>query len=358
MSDTQANSRQRTIDYMVRLLEMNPVHQCEEIIQVRNGVLGATKAKPLSASAEPTKSPDQLQSDRRQLLQELEGLRAEFWTLPLEELHRRLGKLDGQGFADIESAVARLRAVAEHWPSFPALSNEEGFDGEFFSTLKEILIRSSRETAVLREQVLSMLQYSSKKRKSTKRMLQLIKKQMPQLYDLEANWFETAYRHNGRTTSPSQEPNRRVVLFAVVAGIGISIAITMVLGDARPNKTKTRQFSVPTVRYTQPIPQGPTDRFRNERPRPQLRNFGPPYPLPNESKDDSDKENPNREWDPFGNRRPSWAPPAQPRLNQNNEGNKPKPWLKITWFGDNSPPKVETNFGFFNSRAEDDRSPR
>ncbi|MCC7474275.1 MAG: hypothetical protein IT425_02670, partial [Pirellulales bacterium] len=172
MSDTQANSRQRAIDYMVRLLEMNPVHQCEEIIQARNEVLGKVRETQLSASAASTKSPEELQTDRRHLLQELEGLRAEFWTLPLEELHRRLGKLDGQGFADIESAVARLQAVAEHRPSFPALSNEEGFDGEFFSTLKEILIRSSRETAVLRERVLSMLQ-NRKKRKSTKRMLQL-----------------------------------------------------------------------------------------------------------------------------------------------------------------------------------------
>lgn len=174
---------------MARLLQMNPIHQGQEIILARSAALGFDKN---AAAAIPTPVA-KTRAERRKALDDLESLRRQFWNMPLDELQQRLGTFDCQGFVDLEAAVNRLRVVTEHRGELPALSQKPGFDGEFFSALKEILIRSSRDTAVLREQVLSTFRNRSR-RKSGQRMVKLVKAEAPAIYALEADWFDTLSR--------------------------------------------------------------------------------------------------------------------------------------------------------------------
>ncbi len=193
MSDGKAQARQRAIDYLVQLLQMNPVHEGAEIIAARNEALGLKK----QATARPAAPADAQKADRRKLLDQLEELRRQFWTMPLDALNQQLNRLDGQGFADLEAAVARLRVVAVHRANFPPLAQQVDFDGELFSSLKEILTRSPRDTAVLREQVLSTFRNRAH-RKRGRKMIKLLQRELPAIYGIEADWFDTLYRQKAQ----------------------------------------------------------------------------------------------------------------------------------------------------------------
>jgi len=193
VSDAKAQSRQRAIDHMARLLQMNPIHQGEEIIRARIEALGLAKK---AEGARPAPVEEQ-RVDRRKMLDALESVRSQFWTLPIDALNAQLNALNGQGFVDLEAAINRLRVVAAHRTRFPALAEKPGFDGELFSSLKEVLIRSPRDTAVVREQVLSTFRNRSR-RKQGRQMVALLKIEMPAVYDLEADWFNALYRQKAQ----------------------------------------------------------------------------------------------------------------------------------------------------------------
>lgn len=193
MSDTQAITGQAAIDHLVRLLQMNPIHQGTEIIDARREALGLAK------EVDATRSPpaEEVRALRRKALDQLKALRSRFWAMPLDELNKQLNALDNQGFVDLEASIARVRVVAAYRDQFPTLSEKPGFDGDFFSVLKDVLIRSPRDTAVIREQILSSFRNRSR-RKRGRRMVALLKTEMPAIYELEADWFETLYRQKAQ----------------------------------------------------------------------------------------------------------------------------------------------------------------
>jgi hypothetical protein len=202
VSDTQAVTGQAAIDHMVRLLRMNPVHQGAEIIDARR------EALDLATEAKATRSPpaEEVRALRRKVLDQLVSLRSRFWAMPIDDLNKQLGALDNQGFVDLEVSIARLRIVAAYRDQFPALSQTPGFDGDFFSVLKDVLIRSPRDTAVIREQLLSSFLNRSR-RKRGRRMVALLKTEMPAIYELESDWFDTLYRQKGEPRVPLKTGN-------------------------------------------------------------------------------------------------------------------------------------------------------
>lgn len=186
MSDAQA--RQRAIDYMVRLVQMNPMHEGDEIVKARSKALGLAKKE--AANTQDVTEP---KIERRKLLEQLDAIRADFWSMPIDALQAKLATLNAGDYADLQAAVTRLQVVAAHRSQFPKLTQMTGFDGHFFSALKEVLIQSPRETAVLREQVLSTFRNRAR-RKSGRKMVELLQNEMPAVYELESDWFETLRR--------------------------------------------------------------------------------------------------------------------------------------------------------------------
>jgi hypothetical protein len=191
VSDTQTVAKQRALEHVISLLQMNPIQQGDAIIAARSTALGLVKKS--SAAAAAAEAGGDPQAERRKLLERLEKLRAAFWTMPLDQLQRYLENMRGRGFADVEAAVTRLRVVAANRAVFPRLARERDFDGDLFSALKEVLIRSPRDTTVLKEQVLSSFR-SREKRNRYRKMLQMLERELPAVYQLEADWFNALYR--------------------------------------------------------------------------------------------------------------------------------------------------------------------
>jgi hypothetical protein len=189
VNDTQATTGQAAIDQMVRLLRMNPIHQGTEIIDARREALGLAK----EAKATRSTPAEDVRALRRKVLDQLESLRSQFWAMPIDDLNKQLNALDNQGFVDLEASIARLRIVAAYRDQFPLLGGKPGFDSDFFFVLKKVLIRSPRDTAEVREQILSSFRNRSR-RKRGRRMVALLKTEMPAIYELEADWFDTLYR--------------------------------------------------------------------------------------------------------------------------------------------------------------------
>lgn len=196
MNEAQMQARQQAIDYMIRLLQMNPIQDGEEIVRARMKALGLAKPTEAAQSA----PVEVQQADRRKVLAELEAVRSQFWSMPIDELKTKLSALDSQGFGDLDVAIGRLRVVANRRAQFPELAGKRGFDGDFFSALKEVLIRSPRDTAVLREKVLSTFRNRSR-RKSGRQMVALLKTEMPAIYQLEADWFDSLCRQKAQLPS-------------------------------------------------------------------------------------------------------------------------------------------------------------
>jgi len=260
MNEAQMQARRQAIDYMVRLLQMNPIQEGDEIISARSKALGLAKRGESAAAAAAAEAP---QVDRRKVLEALEAVRSQFWTMPIDELNRQLAALDSQGFSDLEAAIGRLRVVAAHRALFPALAGKPGFDGEFFSALKEVLIRSPRDTAVLREKVLSSFRNRAR-RKGGRKMVALLKAEVPAIYELEADWFDTLYRQKAHLVGSSRGSGLSVsatgfakfwwvILFGMAAVRG---CVTMSDADSRNSKSRsTPSYQIQSPRRNLPADQ-------------------------------------------------------------------------------------------------------
>jgi hypothetical protein len=280
VSDIRGITGQAAIDHVVRLLQMNPIHQGMEIIDARREALG------LAEQAKPTQSPraEDVRALRRKVVDQLKSIRSQFWAMPIDQLNKQLNALDNQGFVDLEASIARVRVVATYRDRFPALSEKPGFDGDLFSVLKDVLVRSPRDTAVIREQVLSSFR-SRARRKRGRRMVALLKTKMPAIYELEADWFDTLYRQKAQprvtllTSKSARTGTRPVGSKSNVGSYGwmIWIAIVAISGlirSASNDRQSTRSYtpSMPDVSNYQfkPIPQivpgeGMSPKFENSK---------------------------------------------------------------------------------------------
>jgi hypothetical protein len=215
MSDTLAPPTQKSIDYMVRLLQMNPVQECEAIVGARSTELGQTKKSDLADAS----AAGQAKTDRQNLLARLDELRTEFWTLPLETLQARLTELDTHGYADVSAAVARLRIVAAHREDFPKLAEKLGFDRYIVDSLKDILTKSPREVATLKEHELATIANGAHRGRG-RHFVRLVKRELPEIYKLEADWFNALFRQKAQGKTLVGSARRGVA--PAVGGVGAS----------------------------------------------------------------------------------------------------------------------------------------
>lgn len=297
MSDILARPLQESIDYMVRVLQMNPVQQCEEIISARSSELGQPNIAD-AARLEAAKA----KSDRQSVLARLDELRGEFWSLPLETLQGRIAQLDTHGYADVAAAVARLRVVAAHREEFPKLSAKLGIDRYFADSLKDILTKPPREVATMREHELASLNDGAQ-RKLGRRFVKLVKRQMPEIYKLEVDWFESIYRQKtqGRTLVKSRGAAPIVSGSGGNRGywwIGIAIVAVIRIVSSLPDQNqRAAKLYQPSDGWNpqsswQPS-QSPRPTFLPERNLGTLRKTNENTPVPSFGKDKS-------VWEPFG----------------------------------------------------------
>jgi hypothetical protein len=119
--------------------------------------------------------------------------------MPQAALENGLAQLDSHGYADVAAAIARLRVVAAHRDQFPKLSEKLKFDRYIVDSLKDILTKPPREVLSLKEHELADLA-SGGNRKRGRRFVKMVKRDMPAIYDLEADWLDSIGRQKAQGT--------------------------------------------------------------------------------------------------------------------------------------------------------------
>lgn len=310
MSDAPAQPAQSAIDYMVRLLQMNPVQQCNQIIDARSAIVGEAK-KPGQAKSHEA---GEAKVERRSLLTELESVRAEFWSMPLETLQAKLTQLNGRGYADVDAAVARLRVVAVHRDGFPKLAEKLGFDRYIVDSLKEILTKSPRDVALLKEHELAAFRTRSQYKRG-RRIAKLIKREMPAIYELEADWFDAlskqkvqgALRFSSNRALVGSGTNGRGywwVIIVIVSALGRVLLMIPDRGDSRTHSSRIPHYTYEAPpRYTPP----------SYAPRPySLTPYTPAPSTPNGRESESQRGKESLGSSMFGNDKDVWKPYESP----------------------------------------------
>jgi len=185
MSQTKPKTEDERRAYLRTVLAMNPAQDAEELLGVRNSYHGI-KRKAASKKADEK----DLHELREEIANEIDELRETFWTMDLKELKIRLSKLELKHFPDLRNAAERLGTMAIARHEFPQLATDEDFDSNFFSRLKKILIISPRDAGDLKDEVLLRVRKSPKITKRVKKMIRLLEDELPDVYDLEVDWFE------------------------------------------------------------------------------------------------------------------------------------------------------------------------
>jgi hypothetical protein len=193
MPDTEQQHHQRCIAYLVEALQSNPMEQGAAIIDRRSRLLGLQQVR--SPGAETYGALGQRQR-RQATLRRLEQVRANFWVMPLDALQRELAELKSE-FPDLRAAVDRLNVVAAQRAELPKIVDHRHFDSHFFSVFKEVLVSPPKEVALAKERLLVAFANSKNRRRGTK-MIRLVKRQLPAVYELEATWMELLVKQRPR----------------------------------------------------------------------------------------------------------------------------------------------------------------
>jgi hypothetical protein len=232
-ADPKAAAYERAVQYIEQTLRLNPLNDGATIIRRRSRMLGLEAAPPKSGVVPSAVAVRDLTAERQNLLAKVEEIRGRFWTTPLPTLKASLAALSAGDFPDIQSVVKRLSVVASHRDQIPRLTSDKAFDGDFFKVFKEVLVAAPRDSAIVKERTLAAFG-DRKLRKRGTRMIGLIEREMPYLYELESQWMTSLVKQRNRKVPSSSEDEQIVTLgsesvFPWSAFISIAIGIAYVL---------------------------------------------------------------------------------------------------------------------------------
>jgi hypothetical protein len=289
MSDSGAPPRQQSIDYVARLLRMNPIHQGDSIIRARNELLRLETGE--SVAAEAIVSRQQARDYRMEALEKLNLVRAAFWALPPADLNVQLDALENLAFDDLKRAARRLQIVARHRETFLTLMGSPPVETEFADALKEVLVRSPRDTVMLREHVLDTFGIRAR-RKAARQTLRTVKAKLPAVYELEAEWYESLCRRKAASFSLAsigrrERRNTKLGYVVICVLFGMIGGAFVVHNDSVQKKEKANKPYVSdpfnrTYQSEPPIerPQSESKNVSHEPPPFSNKKIWQPYPMP------------------------------------------------------------------------------
>jgi hypothetical protein len=175
------------IAYLRTVLQMNPLQRAEEILALRNRY---RRIKTPTASNVTEVDTREL---RQQAIDGLQQVREQFWKERLTVLQQTLDALPLKPFPDLRKAAQRLKVLASHRQDFPGLAESPGFDPDLFSQLKQILVISPRDAGPLKEAVQESFADPNSRKRALK-MLAFLERELPDVYQLEEDWFELLRR--------------------------------------------------------------------------------------------------------------------------------------------------------------------
>lgn len=180
-TDAERNAYLRTV------LQMNPLQHAEEILALRNRYRGI---KPPTAHGV---SDVETQKLRQQAVDGLEWIREKFWVERLTVLLTLLDELPLKPFPDLRQAAQRLKVLAAWREEFPRLLEATSLDPDLYSRLQRILVESPLVAGPLKEDIQEALSKGAQ-RKWILGWLSSVKREMPEVYNLERDWFDLLRR--------------------------------------------------------------------------------------------------------------------------------------------------------------------
>ena len=184
---TSPESIDRTRSYLSRVLKLNPVHEADRIIRLRNRYLKIPTQKS------PTVAGDSLLKQREQATRAIARVRDAFWQADLQKLRKTLSEMQLDQFPDLKQAAKRLRVVAEERHLFGQLAAKQGFDASFFNAFRSVLVAAPRDASEQRDRVYASIR-DNEKLKRCRKMAKLIRSQLPQSYEIESDWLSSIER--------------------------------------------------------------------------------------------------------------------------------------------------------------------
>jgi hypothetical protein len=211
---TQTDAKQ----YAQALLRLNPYNSAQQIVEQRARFLGLEN----QASTEPGTDADLAQRRqtaeaelakkrarfgglqnqastkpgadadlprRRQTAEaELAKIRSDFWTSPLPEIQSRLATLKFEGMPDLAASARQMARVADVRPEFERIYAEHQINKQFVDALRQILVLPPAAAGQKKYQQEQELRW--RKPQSVKYTVRFVKRNYPQIYDLERDWLD------------------------------------------------------------------------------------------------------------------------------------------------------------------------
>jgi|GEM_PF-6455411 len=182
-------SPENRLNYLLDVLGCDPAQDAPRILELRRNYLGRVARQPTVVDT----ASGVIRSQRAQTLEVVEHLRENFWTMTTEELSTAFANIDARPFPDLQRVVERLTLLARHRPAMARLPGLKGFNEPLFSALKRIRVSPGRvaEGIRLRHQrdMEEELEWGA-----TQRMIRVLQREVPEIYDLERLWLERLYR--------------------------------------------------------------------------------------------------------------------------------------------------------------------
>lgn len=199
MNTSASNPDARRIRYLTRVLNLNPIFQASEIVQLRNKYLGL---KSLPSASQMDGDNAEFEERRAVAVRTIERVREQFWQMPLEGLRSKLNGLKLNAFPDLKHAATRLAISAANRDAFPSLVQHKDFDSSLFAALKTVLVSSPRDVVSVKEKFRKRLRNKEDRRQAV-RMVRLLESRTPEVYELEQDWLDSILRYRPPKTAKS-----------------------------------------------------------------------------------------------------------------------------------------------------------
>lgn len=184
--------------YLARVLRMNPVNQSDQIIKLRNRLLGKNSSESdlLADQARMTKIRDRV-------AKQIDEIRNQMWRLHPSRLTEMLNAIDASQLPEMKNAVTRLQTVIDSHSNIQQLSQHHSQHINFVNTFKRVIMLPPRESGALKESYLRQIVVSPELKQIQRSVISL-QREFPQLYSMEADWLSQIQNMKGRATSLEQ----------------------------------------------------------------------------------------------------------------------------------------------------------
>ena len=184
--------------YLARVLRMNPIHQSDQIIRLRNRLLGKN-----SSESELLADQARISKIRDRVSNQIDEIRNQMWRQHPSKLMEMLKAIDTTQLPEMKNAIARLQAVIANHSEIQKLSQHRSQHINLVNTFKRVIMLPPRESGGLKESYLRKIVVSPEL-KNIQKSVNSLQREFPQLYAMESDWLGQIQSMTGRGRSVEQ----------------------------------------------------------------------------------------------------------------------------------------------------------